>query len=451
MAADAAPRGPTLAALADDLAAGRTTSRRLTKACLAAIDAPGGQGGTAFVAVDRAGALAAADAIDADRAAGRPASRFAGIPISIKDLFDIAGQITRAGSVVLSGPAAATDAAAVARLRAAGFVPIGRTNMTEFAFSGLGLNPHYGTPLSPWHRGDAHIAGGSTSGGAVSVADGMAHATLGTDTGGSCRIPAAWCRLVGFKPTARRVSGSGAVPLSATLDSVGSIARSVACCAAIDATLSGDADALTAIDVAGLRFAAIETLVLEDIVPDVAAAYQTALERLVAAGAVVDHINLPAFARIAVINAKGGFAAAEAWDWHRDLIERDTDRYDPRVAVRVRRGALQTAEDRNALHVARAALIAEVEAALAGYDAMVMPTVPILPPRLSKLTDDAAFARFNLLALRNPTTINMIDGCAISLPIGGPDAPPVGLTLAAPGGADRRLLAIAQAVEPLIG
>src|ERR1700678_2665969 len=232
----------TLATLSADLAAGRVSSRSLLEACLERIDDGGGEGKLTFLQVDRDGARAQADAVDLRRAGGAALPATAGIAISIKDLFDIAGQVTRAGSTVLSERApASVDALSVARLRRAGFVLVGRTNMTEFAFSGLGLNPHYGTPRNPWQRFQGHVPGGSSSGAAVSVADGMAHAALGTDTGGSCRIPAAFTGLVGYKPTARRVPRQGMIPLSSSLDSVGPIARSVSCCAQLDALLANDA------------------------------------------------------------------------------------------------------------------------------------------------------------------------------------------------------------------
>lgn len=439
--------GPTLASLADDLAAGRTSARALTAACIAAIKAPGGQGSVAFVHVETEDASGAAAESDARRALSQVRSRFDGIPISIKDLFDIAGQPTRAGSVVLGGEPATTDAVAVARLRAAGFVIVGRANMTEFAFSGLGLNPHYGTPLSPWHREEGRIAGGSTSGGAVSIADGMAHASLGTDTGGSCRIPAAWCGLVGFKSTAGRIPSQGTIPLSTTLDSIGPIGRSAACCAALDAILSREAALDDPMSLAGRRFAAIQNFVLEGVEPDVARAYERALHSLETAGATVERLEVPALERIPQINGKGGFAAAEAWAWHRHRIETSEARYDPRVAVRICRGASQMEEDHAELVRARAELIGDVDAATAGYDALLMPTVPILPPRLADLANDDEYGRVNLLALRNPAIINLLDGCAISLPVGEPGGPPVGLMLAARGGEDRRLLALAQSVE----
>ncbi len=444
--------GPTLDELADDLAAGRTSSRALVEQCLARIDASGGQGGTVFTLVDRAGALAAADEIDALRRAGRAPSRYAGIPVSIKDLFDVAGQVTRAASVALDGPPAAADAPAVARLRAAGFVPIGRANMTEFAFSGLGLNPHYGTPLSPWRRDERHIAGGSTSGGAASVADGMAHAALGTDTGGSLRIPAAFCGLVGYKPTADRVPRDGAVPLSTSLDSVGPIARSVACCAALDAILAGtNAPELDLANVAGLRFLAPINYGLDGMDDEVAAAFEAALVRLEQAGAGIDRAPVDEFDRIAEITAKGGLAAAESWAWHKDLIARAGDRYDPRVLVRIRRGAGLTPEDVAAVHDQRRQLIDAMAARLAGYDAMVMPTAPVVPPRLADLADDEdEYTRVNMLVLRNPTAINMIDGCAVSLPLTPPAGAPAGLMLARGPHQDAALLRVAAAVEGVL-
>ena len=217
---------PTLAALADDLDSGRTSARKLVDACLAKIADTSGEGARAFIHVDAEAAIEAAEAMDRLREVKAAPSRFAGIPVSIKDLFDIRGQVTRAGSRALDDSAPAdADAPAVARLRRAGFVVIGRTNMTEFAYSGIGINPHYGTPKGAWQRSVGHVPGGSSSGAAVSVVDGMAHGALGTDTGGSCRIPAAYNGIVGFKPTQRRVPLDGAVPLSFTLDSIGPLAR----------------------------------------------------------------------------------------------------------------------------------------------------------------------------------------------------------------------------------
>src|ERR1700722_5891550 len=278
---------PTLDQLATALAAGRITSRELTEDCLGRIADPAGQGRYAFVAVNPDKALEVAEAQDKLRKAGAAPSRYAGIPISVKDLFDIAGEVTTAGSKVFAGnkPAAA-DAPSMARLRQAGFVLIGRTNMSEFAFSGLGVNPHYGTPLSVWDRENGRVPGGSSSGAGVSVAVGLAHGAIGTDTGGSCRIPAAFNGLVGYKPTAKRVPLQGAVPLSSNLDSIGPLARSVSCCAILDSILAQSAlPSLEQDNVAGLNFAVPDRLVLDGIEVRVAAAFEAAFSRLSAAGA----------------------------------------------------------------------------------------------------------------------------------------------------------------------
>ncbi len=290
---------PTLADLAAALASGQTTSRRLVEACLAAIADPKGEGQRAFVSVDAEKALQAADAMDLLRAAGAAPSPFAGIPIAIKDLFDIAGEVTTAGSKALATqPPAGQDAVAVARLKQAGFIALGRANMTEFAYSGLGMNPHYGSPRAPFDRATGRVSGGSTSGGAVAVADGMAHAALGTDTGGSCRIPAAFCGIVGYKPTARRVPQQGCVPLSPSLDSIGPLARSVQCCATLDALLAGEQPTvLVPAALAGLRLAVPTTIALAGLAPEVEAAFEQALGRLAAEGARISRIAGPGIRR----------------------------------------------------------------------------------------------------------------------------------------------------------
>ncbi len=445
----AADSGATLAALAADLAAGRSSSRALVEACLGQIEDRGGEGQRTFLQVDRAAALAQADTLDALRARGAAPSAWAGIPISIKDLFDVAGQVTRAGSTVLSDRApAAADAVSVARLRAAGLVLIGRTNMTEFAFSGLGLNPHYGTPLNPWRRDVGYVPGGSSSGAAVSVADGMAHAALGTDTGGSCRIPAAFTGLVGYKPTARRVPRAGLVPLSQTLDSIGPIARSVACCALLDALLADEPPVdLRGCSLSGQHFAAPRTFVLEDMDRHVAGDFERALSRLSASGARIDDIDIPEFADIPAIHAKGTIATVEVFAWHRALLAAHAAEYDPRVRSRIEIGAGQTAADYAALLAARRTFIAGVERRLAGFDAFLMPTVPVIPPRIADLAEDEAYFRINRLVLRNPTVVNFLDGCAISIPIHVTGQPPVGLTLACTGNRDRQLFRCAAAAE----
>src|SRR6202012_1888670 len=367
---------PTLALLADDLAAGRTTSRKLVEECLARIADPAGEGQRVFIHVDRDAALAAADAMDHLRKANAAPSRFAGIPVSIKDLFDIKGQVTRAGSRALedSAPAEA-DAAVVARLRRAGFVVIGRTNMTEFAYSGIGINPHYGTPKSAWNRAAGHVPGGSSSGAAVSIADQMAYGALGTDTGGSCRIPAAFNGIVGFKPTQRRVPLAGGVPLSFSLDSFGPIARTVGCCAVLDAVLADEPFVpLQPRPIKGMRLAVPTTTVLDELDDAVAKAFERALETLSRHGAQIERIAVPEFLDVAQMNAKGGFSAAESYAWHRYLITSKGDIYDPRVASRIMRGETQSAADYVDLLGARRSLIALIAVRLAPYDALILPT-----------------------------------------------------------------------------
>jgi aspartyl-tRNA(Asn)/glutamyl-tRNA(Gln) amidotransferase subunit A len=379
-------------------------------------------------------------------------SPYAGIPVSIKDLFDIKGQVTRAGSRALedSAPAEA-DATVVARLRRAGFVVIGRTNMTEFAYSGIGINPHYGTPKGAWQRNVGHVPGGSSSGAAVSVVDGMAHGALGTDTGGSCRIPAAFNGIVGFKPTQRRVPLDGGVPLSFTLDSFGPLARTVGCCAVLDAVLANEPVLpLQPRPIKGMRLAVPTTIALDELDEAVARTFARALETLSRQGALIERIEVPEFLDVAPMSAKGGFAAAESYAWHRYLIVSKGDVYDPRVYSRILRGESQSAADYIDLLGARRSLIARTEKRMAPYDALILPTTANTPPRIADLADDKAFTTQNLLALRNCTLINMIDGCAISLPCHREGEVPVGLMLAAAGGSDRRIFELAAAMEGAI-
>ncbi len=443
---------PTLAELAGDLENGRTSARMIVDACLERIADASGEGARTFIRVDAEAAIEAAEAMDRLREIKAAPSPFAGIPISIKDLFDIRGQVTRAGSRALedSAPAEA-DAAVVARLRGAGFVVIGRTNMTEFAYSGIGINPHYGTPKSVWRRDVGHVPGGSSSGAAVSVADRMAHGALGTDTGGSCRIPAAFNGIVGFKPTQRRVPLAGGVPLSSTLDSFGPLARTVGCCAVLDAVLAGEPIVpLQPRPIKGMRLAVPITVALDELEDDVARTFERTLETLSRQGALIERIAAPEFLDVSVMNTKGGFAAAESYAWHRYLIASHGDVYDPRVRIRILRGEGISAADYIDLLEARKSLIMRAAARLAPYDALVMPTTANAPPRIADLADDKAFTKANLLALRNCTLINMIDGCAISLPCHREGEVPVGFMLASSGGADRRILELAAGMEAAI-
>ena len=446
------PNTPTLAALAEELDSGRSSARKLVEQCLARIADASGEGARTFIHVDTEAAIEAAEAMDRLREVRAAPSPYAGIPVSIKDLFDIRGQVTRAGSRALDdSPPAEADAPVVARLRRAGFIVIGRTNMTEFAYSGIGINPHYGTPKGAWQRSVGHVPGGSSSGAAVSVVDGMAHGALGTDTGGSCRIPAAYNGIVGFKPTQRRVPLDGGIPLSFTLDSFGPLARSVACCAVLDAVLAGEAvEPLRPRPIRGMRLAAPTTIVLDELEDAVARTFDRALEALSRQGALIERIAVPEFLDMAQMNAKGGFSAAESYAWHRYLIASKGDIYDPRVASRIMRGESQSAADYVDLLGARRSLIARIAVRLAPYDAMILPTTANTPPRIADLADDKAFTHANVLALRNCSLINVIDGCGISLPAHREGEVLVGLMLAATGGADRRIFELAAAMEGII-
>lgn len=444
----------SLETLSDALQSGTTTATELTERALANIADPSGQGGAAFTRVFHDQALVQAHASDELRRAGLSRSKIDGIPISVKDLFDVRGYTTRAGSKVLQDRAPATqDACVIDRLRQAGCVIVGTTNMTEFAYSGLGLNPHYGTPLSPWDRESGRIPGGSSSGAAVSVSDRMAAAAVGTDTGGSVRIPAAFCGLVGYKPTANLIDMTGTLPLSTHLDSVGPLSTSVTSCAWLADVMAGRP--IRSLDVrhpARWRLAVPNQVVFEAADEVVLHAFTLACESFERAGMEVLSIDLPELDELAGFNAAGGFTAVEAWAWHRQLLQTEEAQYDPRVSSRIRRGANLSAKYLIDLIEARADWIARVKRKLAHVDALIMPTVPIVPPVLQPLIgDDALYAKTNLLALRNPTIVNFLDGCAVSLPCHQHGEAPVGLMLAMAGGQDQRLLQVAKSCEAILG
>ena len=447
------PAMTPLRTLADDLDAGRTTSRNLVEQALARIGDPAGEGARVMLKVDEDAARAAADESDRLRAAGIVASPIAGLPVSLKDLFDVAGEVTTAGSVVLQNAApAAADAAVVARLRRAGAVIIGRTNMTEFAYSGLGLNPHYGTPKNPWDRDTGRIPGGSSAGAAVSVTDGMAAAALGTDTGGSVRIPAALCGLAGFKPTQRRVPLEGVFPLLKSLDSVGVLAPTVACCAIMDAVLA-DEPPLAPVPraIGNLSFAVPQSLVLEALDDYVAANFAAALTRLSAAGATLKEIPFAELLEIPELN-KGGAIYVEAYAVHRTLLERSRDMYDPRVAGRIMRVAAVEAVDYIDVIAARAGLIDRANAVTAPFDGVLMPTTATVAAQIAVLeADEKLYNQTNLLMLRNTFCANFLDRPALTIPMHRPDdAPPAGLMIMGEVGGDAGLIEAGLAVESVL-
>ena len=431
----------------------QTTARALLEDNLRAAD--GASCAHAYIRRFDEAARAAATAVDLTHAQGAPLLPLAGLAVSIKDLFDVAGQPSTGGSAAMAdAPAAVQDCPAVARLRHAGAALTGHTNLSEFAFSGVGINPHHGTPVNAATQAldpTPRAPGGSTSGGATTVASGAAWAALGSDTGGSIRIPAALQGLVGFKNTQRLTPLAGCIPLSGTLDTSCMVTRSVRDATLLHGVLAGQPVHLTDRPARLLRLAVPTTLMLDDVDPEVASAFEHTLRQLRDAGARIDEIELPPLARLAGLNAQGGFAAAESWAWHRARLAERADRYDPRVALRIRRGQAIGAADYVDLLHARRAWIEEMATLLAPFDAMLSPTVPLVAPPVAPLlgSDDAFFA-VNARLLRNPSVVNFLDGCALSLPCQAPGTLPVGLMVWAGALADDEVLSASLAIESLL-
>jgi aspartyl-tRNA(Asn)/glutamyl-tRNA(Gln) amidotransferase subunit A len=424
------------------------SARDRLELALAKIADPTGEGMRACLTVYADAAREAADAADARAKAGISLGSLDGMVVSIKDLFDVAGEPTRAGSKILANAAPAkADAPVVRRLRAAGAVIVAKTNMTEFAFSGVGMNPHYGTPGNPADR--ARIPGGSSSGAAVTAADQMCEIAIGTDTGGSTRIPAAVCGMVGFKPSQWRVPTQGAFPLSFALDSIGPIARKVADCARADAVMAGDESApLEPAPVAGLRLGIPQGMLLKDFDNTVGTRFGAAKKKLTDAGVRLTDEPMPLLDEMAAVNAKGGIAPSEAYAIHRENLTRHPDAFDPNVRTRIERGGKASAADYIDMARQRARLIQAMDARLSGLDALVLPTAPIVAPTIAEMADTHTFNSKNMLLLRNTAVWNFFDMCAISIPIPGSGLP-VGLMLVARNGHDRRLFQIAAGIERL--
>lgn len=451
----AVPLGSTpLSELARDLTSGATTSRDLVERALAAIEDPDGEGSRTFVFCNADRARAEADASDALRKAGVVPSPLAGLPVSMKDLFDVAGEVTTAASPTLADePPATIDSPVVARLRAAGAIVLGRTNLTELAYSGIGINPHFGTPRNPWDRARGRIPGGSSSGAAVSVTDGMAAAAIGSDTGGSVRIPAALCGVTGFKTTTGRIPLDRVFPLSNTLDSAGPLAPGVACCALLDAAMAGGDmwTAPTPPPIGGLRFGVPTTVAQDGMDDSVATAFRAALDRLSEAGALLRDIAFEPFADILEVNAAGGILGAEAWALHRDRLAAKGNMVDPRVSARIERGANISGADLIDVIRARADIQARAETISADYDALLMPTVAIAAPPIDDIVaSDDLYWKMNPFILRNTTLGNFLDICALSIPIHRPGEAPVGLMVVDRRGADAHLIRVGLAVESAV-
>jgi len=444
-----ASRGRRGSAPIVSLAKQRAARDRL-EAALARIGDPEGEGARACLTVYAQSARVEADAADARANSEISLGPLDGTIVSIKDLFDVEGEPTRAGSTFLAHAApAAQDAPVVRRLRAGGAVIVAKTNMTEFAFSGIGLNPLYGTPGNPADR--SRIPGGSSCGAAVAVADAMCEIAIGTDTGGSTRIPAALCGIVGFKPSQWRLPTQGAFPLSFTLDSIGPMARNVADCALADAVMAAqEPRPLEPARLAGLRFGVAQGLPMKDLDRDVAREFAAATARLQSADVRLTEEAFPQFDAMLAINAKGGFAPAEAFAVHRDLIASHGPEYDPNVRARIERGRGLSAADYVLMSRERARLIREIDARLQELDALVMPTTAIVAPKISEVSTPETFGQNNMMLLRNTALANFFDLCAISLPLPRHAGLPVGLMLVSRNGQDHRLFAIAAAVEQLL-
>jgi len=431
----------------------QTSCRDRLELALFRMAEPDGQGPRTCLTIYHDAARAAADAADARARLGISLGPLDGVIVSIKDLFDVAGEPTRAGSKILAEEAApaAADAAIVRRLRTAGAVIVAKTNMTEFAFSGIGANPHFGTPGNPRDR--TRVPGGSSAGAPVAVADGMCDISIGTDTGGSVRIPAALCGLVGFKPSRQRIPTDGAFPLSYTLDSVGPIANSVADCAKADAVMAAEDFSFAPLEpnaLKGLRFGVADGLPLDRLDDTVAAAFAAAIKQLDGAGARITHETLSLFDDMGEVNAKGGISPPEACAIHRDRLRRRGGDIDPNVRARIERGCAVSAADYVDMVRERSRLVRAMDARLAALDVLLMPTTSIVAPTIAEVADPKIFAARNAALLRNTAIINFFDLCAISLPLpGAPAALPVGLMLAARNGHDRRLLSIAAATAQL--
>jgi len=436
----------------------KITARQLVENCLAAIDDPDGEGQRAFISTYHDRARQQADMVDHARKQGWAVPKFAGIPLSVKDLFDEAGIVTTAGSIVLKDAAPASqDAIVVARLKAAGFIVIGRTNMTEFAFSGLGTNAHYGTPRSPFERDPnnpkiGRVAGGSSSGSAVSISDHMAVATIGSDTGGSTRAPAAFCGIVGFKPTTDRMPGAGIFPLSTSFDAAGPMGTSVDCCAMLDSLMAGkDGNAEPPFPVKNLRLAIPVGYLFDDLDDHVAQCFAAAIKALSTAGAIIEEMPIAPIEAMRPSNNTKSIVAAEAYALHRDHLESDAvAQYDPYIAHRLAGGHDISATDYINMFAARKKVWADVQTMTQHFDALVLPTSPALPPTLDTLDSIAAKTAINARCLRNTSLSNYLDQPTITLPCHGAGTAPVGISLMGPRLHDRRLFAIAAGVEKIL-
>jgi aspartyl-tRNA(Asn)/glutamyl-tRNA(Gln) amidotransferase subunit A len=427
----------------------QTSARDHLEACLERIGDPRGEGARTCLTIYATEARAAADAADARARAGHSLGPMDGKVVAAKDLFDIAGETTRAGSTALrDAPPASTDATVIRRLRSAGAVIVAKVNMSEFAFTAFGINPHFGTPGNPADR--ARVPGGSSSGSTVAAADGMCDIGIGSDTGGSCRIPAALCGTVGYKPSKFRIPTAGAFPLSFTLDSIGPVARSVADCAAADAVMADDSPwRVESISLSNLRLGISQGLPLRNLDSTVEAHFSQAIVALERAGARLSDEAMPILDEPARVQAKASFSSVESYALHRKLLMQHGDDFDPMVRARIEAGRDISAADYIDMQRQRANLVRAMDERLEELDGLIMPTVPIVAPKIVDLSDPKAAREQNLLLLRNPALANFFDLCSISLPLPRQGGLPTGVMVFARNGQDRQLFRIAAAMERL--
>lgn len=434
------------------IAAGALDAVEFTECLLERIAA---QTSPVFLATTRDRALKEAGAAAARAKSGRMLSALDGVPIAWKDLIDMQGERTTAASELLRNAAPADrDAPIVKQACAAGMVSLGKLNMTEFAYSGLGLNPHYGTPRNPRSADVARSPGGSSSGSGVAVAAGLAPIAIGTDTGGSVRIPAAFNGVVGYKSSEGRIDATGVFALSRTLDTVGPLALTVEDCVLADAVLRGRPGAnIFRSDPGDLSIFVPETVVLDGLEPEVAAAFEATIKRLESAGVSISRGPLPEFAEAAGLAAEiGTITAAEAYFEHAERVDGpQRDQVDRRVVARIDLGRSMTAKDLLRLQRARAAASAQLSARLDGAF-LAMPTAPHVAPEIAPLeADDALFHQVNLRTLRNTAIGNFLNLPGVAVPNGvGAAGMPTSFLLSAPGGQDARLLGAVLALETVI-
>lgn len=439
----------TIEAIQSQIREGSLSVSQVVQEALARIHDPAGQGSASFISTFDEPALAKAEYQDRGLAEGQTLQALTGVTVSIKDLFDTQGHTTTSGSVVLrQHPPAKQDAQVIERLQKAGAIAVGRTTMTEFAYSGLGLNPHYGTPLNPFERDIGRIPGGSTSGGVISVTDGMATIAMGSDTGGSCRIPAALCGVVGFKSTAARYSQEGVLPLSQSLDSVGLLAPSVACCIAVDRILAKEEFWQKEVFIGQpAQLGILQNVVLEGLDDDVKKNFERSLNILQTKGAHLHQVQSTTINRVVEIQGQPRIVSAQAHAQFEEILNTQSEQMDPRIASRIVKGK----DVSSAIYIRtlqeREKLIQAWQKEFAGDAVWIMPTVPTIAPCMSELVQDDEYFRVNALMLRNPGLFNFLDGCAISIPNHQAGQAPTGLMLVAPAGFDQQLLEMAKIIE----